>query len=172
MCVSPGVRVATVTTRTTHSCAPYIGALLASVPASVSLFSLHETLPVFAFAFLHVCAFALLHLCAFALLFCSPLSAALVSALLSSLFCSSLLWSSRSLLCIRLCSAFASTPRFGSASVCFRLGLTRRVPVNTSTLLYIYKVLITRRLCITVTFYMYTGTFHVSAIHIYDLSRR
>ena len=73
MCVSIGVRVATITTRTTHSCAPYIGTLLAGVPATRSLFFLrHETLPVLA----PLRAFAPLHVCAFALLF------ALVSAVL------------------------------------------------------------------------------------------
>ena len=45
------VRVATITTRTTHSCAPYIGALPHTVPARAFLSrSLHGTLPVFASA--------------------------------------------------------------------------------------------------------------------------
>ena len=91
------------------SCAPYIGALIISVPANVFSFSsLHETLPVFAFAPLHVCAFAPLHLCAFAPLLlssqcCSGLSTALVAHLLLSLFCSSLCCG-----LLALCSAFDS----------------------------------------------------------------
>ena len=64
--------------RTTRSCAPYIGALPASVPASVFLLSLsHETLPVLVFAPLRLSAplrlcdsVLLSSLCA-ALLFCS-----------------------------------------------------------------------------------------------------
>ena len=85
MCVSPCVLVAIVTTRTTRSCAPYIGALLASVPASVSHFlSLHETLPVLVFAPLRLCTSAHLRLCASA-----PLRLC-ASVLLSSL-CADLL---------------------------------------------------------------------------------
>ena len=126
------MRVATITTCTTRSCAPYIGALLTSVPASVSLSSLSTKLC--PFSPLRLCTSARLHLCAFAPLFCSPHCAVLVSALLSSLICSclcsalvsvllfSLLWSSRSLLCIRLYSSLRLC-----ICVCFRLGLTRRV---------------------------------------------
>ena len=52
MSVSPGVRVATVITRSTRSCAPFIGALLAGVQAIVFLSSLLlQTLPVLAFKF-------------------------------------------------------------------------------------------------------------------------
>ena len=100
---SPCVLVATVTKCTTRSCAPYIGALLTSVPASVSLLSLCGFSP------LRLCTSAPLRLCS-ALLpvllwsqHCSRRSSALVSVLLFSL-----LWSSRSLLCTRLCSAFDS----------------------------------------------------------------
>ena len=97
--------------------APYIGALLTSVPASVSLSSRYRT-KLCRFSPLCLCTSAPLRLCS-ALLsvllwvqHCSRLSSALVSVLLFSL-----LWSSRSLLCIRFCFAFDSTPRFGSASV-------------------------------------------------------
>ena len=121
MCVSPCVLVATVTTRTTRSCAHYIGALLASVPASVSSFCTKlcrfSPLRLCTSAPLRLCTSAPLRLCSAllsALLWsqhCSRQSSALVSVLLFSLLWSSrsLLWSSRSLLCIRLCSAFDST---------------------------------------------------------------
>ena len=64
MCVSFGVRVATFTTRTMHSCAPYIG-ITGSLPACVYFFLLYlnTTLPV-ALAALGFSASSLL--CAFA----------------------------------------------------------------------------------------------------------
>ena len=139
MCVSIGVRVATITTRTTRSCAPYIGALLASVPASVSSLSSLCT-KLCRFSPLRLCTSAPLRLCTSApLRFCSALLSVLLwsqhcsrrSSALVSVLLFSLLWSSSSLLCIRLCSAFASTPRFVSASVCFRLGLSSRVAIYT-----------------------------------------
>ena len=104
------------------SCAPYIGALLTSVPASVfSFFSLHETLPVF--------AFAPLHLCAFAPLFCSTLSASLVSALLSSLICS------------RLCSALLSAVVFSLSALHspLLLGSASVSALGSSSLVAIYS---------------------------------
>ena len=102
MCVSIGVRVAAITTRTMGSCAPYIGTLPASVPSNVFLFLIARNsagFPLCAFAPLHICASAPLRLCASVLLSsqrCSGLSAALVSHLLSSHICS------------RLCSAVLS----------------------------------------------------------------
>ena len=115
MCVA-GVRVATITTRTMRSCAPYIGALPASVPSSVFfLFLIARNsvgFPLCAFAPLHICASAPLRLCASAPMRlcasvllssqrCSRLTSALVSVLLFSL-----LWSS---LCSGLLSASHSS---------------------------------------------------------------
>ena len=83
MCVSVGVRVATITTCITRSCAPYIRAILASVSTSVFSFSFStklwrfQSLRLCASAPLHICAFEPLHRCAFAPLFCSRLSALL-----------------------------------------------------------------------------------------------
>ena len=109
-----------------RTCAPYIGALLTSVSASVSLSSLCTKLC--RFSPLRLCTYAPLHLCS-ALLsvllssqHCSRRSSAFVSVLLFSL-----LWSSRSLLYIRLYSSLRLC-----TCVCFRLGLTRRVALYTS----------------------------------------
>ena len=139
MCISHGVRVATVTSR---SCDHYIGALLTSVPASVFFF-LSLCTKLCRFSPLRLCTSAPLRLCTSApLRLCSVLLSvllwsqhctALVAHLLSSLFCSSLCCG-----LLALCSAFDST-RFGSASVCFRLNLTRRVA------LYICKDTIERQ---------------------------
>ena len=85
--VSLGVRVATITTRTTRSCAPSLGALPASVPASVSLsLSSHATLPVLASVPLLLSTFAP-RLCSAHLRLRSSLS--YLSALLCSELCSS-----------------------------------------------------------------------------------
>ena len=106
MCVSIGVRVATITTR---SFAPYIGALLTSVPASVfSPFFMHETLPVFAFAPLRLCTSAPLRLCSSLVsLRCSSVLLCLSSLLLLCLSSRHRLFCLRLCFCIRLCSAFA-----------------------------------------------------------------
>ena len=105
VCVSLGVRVATVITRTTRSCAPYIGALLASVPTSVfSFLFLHRTLLVLAFAPLRLCASALL------------------SALLSSLRCTSLCSSSSLPSALPLfCFVFASASVSSVPRLCLLL---------------------------------------------------
>ena len=77
--------------------------------------SSHRTLPVLGFATLRLCASRLVSVSASRLRLSvllssqSGLSTALVSHLLSSVLLFSQLWSSRSLLCIRLCSAFDST---------------------------------------------------------------
>ena len=122
MCVSPCVLVATVTTHTTRSCAHYIGALLASVPASVSLSSLCTKLC--RFSPLRLCTSAPLRLCASVLLSsqcCSGLTTALVSHLLSSLLCTS------------LCSALLSALFVSLLCSWFRLCLCS-APVYTSSL--------------------------------------
>ena len=90
MCLSHCVRVATVTTRTTRSCAPNIrSASHQRSGYSFSLFSLHDTLPVLASAPLLLCAFAP-RLDSARLLLCSDLISALLSVLHFSLRCSSI----------------------------------------------------------------------------------
>ena len=123
MCVSPCVLVATVTTRTTRSCAHYIGALLASVPASVSSsarnsasFRLCATAPLrlFVSAPLRLCASILLSsLCAaiLVLLCLSSLVLLCHSSRRRLLFCIRLCFCIRLFLCTCLCSAFARRPR-------------------------------------------------------------
>ena len=124
MCGSSGMRVATVTTRTTSSCAPYIGALLTNVSASVfSSFFPHGTLPV-----LNLClsAFAPLLFSLLVFLRCFSLcSAHLVSPLLCNLLCSALLVS--------------GLPRFSRSlfALDFHICLFITVYLN-----YIYKILI------------------------------
>ena len=117
MCVSHGVRVVTVTTR---SCAPYIGALLSSVPASVFLFLSLRT-KLCRFSPLPLCTSAPLCLCTSAPL---RLCSALLSVLLWSQHCSrrssalvSLRCSSGSALPLRLW--FCSATRLGVASSAF-----------------------------------------------------
>ena len=107
MCVSLGLRMAPVTSRTNRSCASYIGALLASVSASISsFFSLHATLPFLGFVPQRLCASALLSARLFALLlfelYFSGSALPYVSA--SPLVRSPLILHS-SLLCIRSSSA-------------------------------------------------------------------
>ena len=81
MCVSLGVLVATITTR---SCTPYIGALSASVPTSVLCFSpSHAILPLLGFVSAPLHLVSALRLCASNLL-----SALLFSELCSSAFVS------------------------------------------------------------------------------------
>ena len=80
--VSLGVRIATLSTRTTHSCAPYIRALTGSLPASVFLFLIFARNS----SGFKICAFAP-SLYSAPLLFsalCTPLGCALVSSLVSS----------------------------------------------------------------------------------------
>ena len=134
MCVSHGVRVVTVTTR---SCDHYIGALLTSVPASVFLFlSLFTKLC--RFSPLRLCTSAPLRLCTSApLRLCSALLSvllwsqhctALVAHLLSSLFCSSLCCGIHALCSLH--STLLCIPLYSfrlCICVCFRLNLTRRV---------------------------------------------
>ena len=120
MYVSLGLRVATVTTRTTSSCAPYIGALLAIVPASVfSFLSLHRTLQILGFVPQRLLASALLS--AFVSLRCSS---GLVSALHSSLLCSPRSLHS-TLLCICVCSRLEARAQSSRGPLHFNQGQRR-----------------------------------------------
>ena len=102
MCITIGVRVATITmriSRTTRFFAPYIGALLTSVAASVTNFLYCTKLcrflyfRLYAIAHLRLCAFADFRLCsAFVSLRCCSLCHPHLSALLFWLFSASHLW--------------------------------------------------------------------------------
>ena len=110
MCVSLNVRLATVTTRITRSCVPYIGTLQFSVPARVSSFvSLHKTVLVVGFvprgfyALCLLCAFAPLLVSLFVSIRCSSQSSALLILLCLSSLVLLCLSSRRRLICVHLC---------------------------------------------------------------------